>query len=176
MTSTHISCQYSQANAFICKETLMVIDIREVRPHDKAEWLQLWQGYTRFYGSPQPEEVTECTWQRMLDVNSSVLGRVAVVDDAVVGFAICVLHEGTWVTTPICYLEDLFVDPAFRGQGIARTMIKSLQSEGADKGWSRLYWLRAVIIPPVICMMSLPRLTITYATGSRLSPEAVRGC
>lgn len=75
----------------------MVIDIREVRPHDKAEWLQLWQGYTRFYGSPQPEEVTECTWQRMLDVNSSVLGRVAVVDDAVVGFAICVLHEGTWV-------------------------------------------------------------------------------
>ena len=92
----------------------MVIDIREVRPHDKAEWLQLWQGYTRFYGSPQPEEVTEYTWQRMLDVNSSVLGRVAVVDDAVVGFAICVLHEGTWVTTPICYLEDLFVDPAFR--------------------------------------------------------------
>lgn len=49
--------------------------------------------------------------QRMLDVNSSVLGRVAVVDDAVVGFAICVLHEGTRVTTPICYLEDLFVDP-----------------------------------------------------------------
>lgn len=40
----------------------------------------------------------------------------------------------------LCYLEDLFVDPAFRGQGIARTMIKSLQSEGADKGWSRLYW------------------------------------
>ncbi|MFW8080133.1 GNAT family N-acetyltransferase, partial [Klebsiella pneumoniae] len=86
---------------------------------DKAEWLQLWEDYTRFYGSPQPEEVTECTWQRMLEVNSPVLGRVAVVDDTVVGFAICILHEGTWVTTPICYLEDLFVDPAFRGQGIA---------------------------------------------------------
>ena len=118
----------------------MVIDIREVRPHDKAEWLQLWEGYTHFYGSPQPEEVTECTWQRMLDVNSPVLGRVAVVNDTVVGFAICILHEGTWVTTPICYLEDLFVDPAFRGQGIARTLIKSLQTEGADQGWSRLYW------------------------------------
>ncbi len=73
----------------------MVIDIREVRPHDKAEWLQLWEGYTHFYGSPQPEEVTECTWQRMLDVNSPVLGRVAVVNDTVVGFAICILHEGT---------------------------------------------------------------------------------
>lgn len=71
----------------------MVIDIREVRPHDKAEWLQLWEGYTHFYGSPQPEEVTECTWQRMLDVNSPVLGRVAVVNDTVVGFAICILHS-----------------------------------------------------------------------------------
>lgn len=26
----------------------MVIDIREIRPHDKAEWLNLWEGYTRF--------------------------------------------------------------------------------------------------------------------------------
>ena len=141
MTSTHISCQYSQANAFICKETRMVIDIREVRPHDKAEWLQLWQGYTRFYGSPQPEEVTECTWQRMLDVNSSVLGRVAVVDDAVVGFAICVLHEGTWVTTPICYLEDLFVDDAARGKGAGRALIEAIINEAREKGWSKVYWV-----------------------------------
>ena len=154
----------------------MVIDIREVRPHDKAEWLQLWEGYTHFYGSPQPEEVTECTWQRMLDVNSPVLGRVAVVNDTVVGFAICILHEGTWVTTPICYLEDLFVDPAFRGQGIARTLIKSLQTEGADQGWSRLYWHTRVIIPPATCMMNSPQLTIMYATGSPLTPEAIRCC
>jgi hypothetical protein len=39
-------------------------------------WQELWEGYTHFYGSPQPEEVTECTWQRMLDVNSPVLGFV----------------------------------------------------------------------------------------------------
>lgn len=64
--------------------------------------------------------------------------------------------------------EDLFVDPAFRGQGIARTMIKSLQSEGADKAGRGCTGIRAVIIPPVICMMSLPRLTITYATGITL--------
>ncbi len=74
----------------------MVIDIREVRPRQSRMASALARLHS-FYGSPQPEEVTECTWQRMLDVNSSVLGRVAVVDDAVVGFAICVLHEGTWL-------------------------------------------------------------------------------
>ncbi len=52
------------------------------------------------------------------------------------------------VTTPICYLEDLFVDPAFRGQGIARTMIKSLQSEGRTKAGRGCTGIRAVIIRP----------------------------
>ncbi len=60
MTSTHISCQYSQANAFICKETLMVIDIREVRPRQSRMASALARLHS-FYGSPQPEEVTECT-------------------------------------------------------------------------------------------------------------------
>lgn len=118
----------------------MVIEIREPDRQDKAQWLSLWQGYTRFYGSPQPTEVTEYTWQRMLDAASPMLGRFAVVDGNVVGFAICVLHEGTWVKTPICYLEDLFVAPQMRGQGIARTLIQALQTDGKEKEWSRLYW------------------------------------
>ena len=118
----------------------MVIEIRDPERPDKAPWLSLWQGYTRFYGSPQPTEVTEYTWQRMLDAASPMLGRFAVVDGNVVGFAICILHEGTWVKTPICYLEDLFVAPQMRGQGIARTLIQALQTEGKEKGWSRLYW------------------------------------
>lgn len=118
----------------------MVIEIREPDRQDKAQWLSLWQGYTRFYGSPQPAEVTEHTWQRMLAAASPMLGRFAVVDGNVVGFAICILHEGTWVKTPICYLEDLFVAPQMRGQGIARTLIQALQTEGKEKGWSRLYW------------------------------------
>ncbi|HGY4999425.1 TPA: GNAT family N-acetyltransferase [Klebsiella oxytoca] len=118
----------------------MVIEIREPDRQDKAQWLSLWQDCTRFYGSPQPAEVTEYTWQRMLDAASPMLGRFAVVDGNVVGFAICILHEGTWVKTPICYLEDLFVAPQMRGQGIARTLIQALQTEGKEKGWSRLYW------------------------------------
>ncbi|VUS53275.1 GNAT family N-acetyltransferase [Klebsiella spallanzanii] len=118
----------------------MVINIREPGQQDKARWLQLWEGYTEFYGSPQSQDVTEYTWQRMLDSASPVLGRVAVADGEVVGFAICVLHEGTWVKTPICYLEDLFVDPQMRGRGIARTLMQTLQREGKEKEWSRLYW------------------------------------
>jgi hypothetical protein len=38
----------------------------------------------------------------------------------VIGFAMCILHEGTWSTAPICYLEDLFVDAAERGAGAGK--------------------------------------------------------
>ncbi|MFK3703874.1 GNAT family N-acetyltransferase [Klebsiella sp. NPDC088457] len=118
----------------------MVIDIRDIHAQDKAQWLTLWQGYTSFYDCPQPEDVTEYTWQRLLDSASPVFARVAVAGERVVGFAICVLHEGTWVKTPVCYLEDLFVDPQMRGQGIARRLMQALQTEAKQQGWSRLYW------------------------------------
>ena len=118
----------------------MVVDIREVCAQDKSQWLQLWQGYPFFYGTPQPPDVREYPWQGLLDHGPPVLGRVAVVDDRVAGFAICVLHEGTWVKTPICYLEDLFVDPQLRGRGIARQLMQALRAEAKEQGWSRLYW------------------------------------
>lgn len=57
-----------------------------------------------------------------------------------VGFSISVRHEGTWVTAPVCYLKDLFVDPACRGGGIGRRLIADFVRLGKENGWSRLYW------------------------------------
>ena len=57
-----------------------------------------------------------------------------------VGFAVCVLHEGTWNVRPTCYLEDLFVDPAARGAGVGRGMLDDLLSLGAEHGWASIYW------------------------------------
>lgn len=118
----------------------MELVIREVAESDWAAWHTLWDGYNRFYGSDISAEITQHTWQRLRDPHSAVHCRVAVADDCVVGFAMIVLHEGTWVTSPICYLEDLFVAAEMRGQGIARRLIQALIAEGKSAGWSRLYW------------------------------------
>ncbi|MGU3412618.1 N-acetyltransferase family protein [Enterobacteriaceae bacterium C34A] len=118
----------------------MNVAIREIQAEDKAQWRSLWNGYNQFYESSVSEAVTEKTWQRMLDAHSSIEGRVAVVNGEVKGFAHIVLHEGTWELAPICYLEDLFVAPDMRGNGLARRLIQSLVDEGKAKGWSRLYW------------------------------------
>jgi len=51
-----------------------------------------------------------------------------------------VIHENTSTLTPVCYLEDLFVDPKKRAGGVGRQLIDWLVAEMKVQGWSRLYW------------------------------------
>jgi GNAT superfamily N-acetyltransferase len=115
--------------------------IRSALPSDEDAWRQLWRGYCKFYSAAVPEEVTSRTWKRILDPDSAVMCIVAEVDGQVYGFANCVVHENTWETQPVCYLEDLFVLPAARGHGIGKAMIEWLRNSMRAEGWARVYWM-----------------------------------
>jgi GNAT superfamily N-acetyltransferase len=114
--------------------------IRDPGGADEAAWRHLWSGYLAFYEAEVREAVTAGTWQRLLTRGSSLFGRLAVWQGAVAGFTVCVLHPGSWTLAPMCYLEDLFVDPGLRGHGIGHALIEDLVTLGRDRGWSRLYW------------------------------------
>jgi GNAT superfamily N-acetyltransferase len=114
--------------------------IRDAIPTDEHSWRRLWAGYIAFYGAAVSEEVTAATWERVLDPAAPIIGRMAEQKGAVIGFALAVLHAGTWVTQPICYLEDLFVDPNARRSGVGYALIADLLQMGQQRGWSRLYW------------------------------------
>jgi GNAT superfamily N-acetyltransferase len=116
------------------------IVIREALASDEAGWRRLWSRYNAFYEAEVAPSVTDATWQRVLDSASPLIGRVALREGQCVGFSNSVLHEGTWVVAPVCYLEDLFVDPDCRGQGIGRALIADLVSLGRERGWSQVYW------------------------------------
>lgn len=119
----------------------MTITVRALRAEDYADWRPLWDGYTAFYECKLDESVTASTWERALSPHSALLCRVAEIDGKVVGFALCVLHEGTFSTAPVCYLEDLFVDANVRGSGAGKALIEALQAEGKREGWTTLYWV-----------------------------------
>ena len=115
--------------------------IRAALPSDEAAWRQLWSGYLDFYQVALAEETTQRTWRRILDPESAVLCLVAEVDGQVRGFANCVVHENTWETQAVCYLEDLFVTPAARGRGIGKALLEWLRNAMKPEGWARLYWM-----------------------------------
>jgi GNAT superfamily N-acetyltransferase len=115
--------------------------IRPIEPRDEARWRILFDGYTRFYKRVPNETLTRHTWSRILDPRVPVHAIVAEDETGtVIGIANYLLHESTLTLTPVCYLQDLFVDPTVRAQGAGKQMIDWLVDEMKARQWSRLYW------------------------------------
>ncbi|GAA3011941.1 GNAT family N-acetyltransferase [Kitasatospora albolonga] len=119
------------------------ITVRDLAASDEKDWRRLWAGYLEFYESTVPAAVTDSTWGRLLDPDQPLLGRVAEHDGRVIGITNSVLHHSTWLTGQVCYLEDLFVDPAHRGLGAGRLLVQDLFDLAAARGWARVHWLTA---------------------------------
>jgi len=55
------------------------LQIRPLTLQDRSVWEELWHGYLTFYKVTSfSPEVTEATWQRLLDPNGPLHGLVAV--------------------------------------------------------------------------------------------------
>jgi GNAT superfamily N-acetyltransferase len=119
----------------------VTIRIRSIEPWDELRWRELWDAYTRFYEREPSEPLTVSTWERIFNPGVPVYAIVAEDADAtVVGIANYLIHESTSALRPVCYLQDLFVDPAWRSGGVGAQLIDWLVAEMAAQGWSRLYW------------------------------------
>ena len=116
--------------------------VRRLVPGDRAQWEPLWQGYLTFYESSLSQRTTDSTFARLLD---DTMGALVAVDGdgRLVGLVHYVVHPITWDTRPVCYLEDLFVDPGQRGGGVGRALIASLRDIGRREGWAEIYWMTA---------------------------------
>jgi ribosomal protein S18 acetylase RimI-like enzyme len=115
--------------------------IRGAEPRDQKHWRELFDAYIRFYEREPSEVVTRQTWSRLLDPASSMHAIIAEADDgSVVGIANYVIHDSTSALRPVCYLQDLFVDPRYRGAGVGKQLIDWLVSQMPVRKWSRIYW------------------------------------
>jgi GNAT superfamily N-acetyltransferase len=119
----------------------MSLAIRDAGAADGAAFRRLWAGFLAHYDMALPEEVTALTWARILDPASPMALRLAEVGGHVAGFALYQHHPSSWVAGDDCYLEDLYVDPAFRGQGLGAALIGDLKAIARARGWKRLYWM-----------------------------------
>lgn len=117
----------------------MGAEIRTLVAADREQWERLARAYKAFYQTVLPDSAYEQTWQRLLQ-QDGIHGFCAQVDGRLVGMTHYLFHTGIW-TPKVCYLEDLFVEPATRGQGIARALIDAVAHFSRTAGATRLYWL-----------------------------------
>ena len=56
------------------------------------------------------------------------------------GFALWFNNFSTWLARPGIYLEDLYVRPQFRRNGIGKRLLKRLAEIAVENGWGRVEW------------------------------------
>lgn len=56
------------------------------------------------------------------------------------GFALFFHNYSTFLGRPGVYLEDLFVNPEFRGKGVGRALLQYLAKVAVDRNCGRLEW------------------------------------
>ena len=115
--------------------------IRKLEQKDKENWTKLYKGYANFYKVPMNTGVLDTLWSWIQDENHDVKAICFVLESKIVGIA----HYRT-MPRPIKgqyigFLDDLFVEPEFRGQKIAQKMISHLKSLSKANNWDGIRWI-----------------------------------
>ena len=106
---------------------------------DRNDWQRLFQGYLDFYEMTWDEPAFDRAWSAFgRDEQVHVLG--AKIDGRLVGITQFLEHAST-IGADVCYLQDLFTDPATRGQGVATALINAVVDVARANGCNRVYWV-----------------------------------
>lgn len=92
-----------------------------------------------------------------------------------VGFALFFQNFSTFLGKPGIYLEDLFVEPAFRGHGLGKQLLKEIARLAVERGCGRFEW--AVLdwnTPAIEFYRSLGAVPMADWTVMRVTGEALR--
>jgi GNAT superfamily N-acetyltransferase len=118
--------------------------IRSARPADVPVILTLIRGLADYEKLSHEVEATEEKLDRSLfpaDGSPPAAHCVLVeVDGAPAGFALYFFNYSTFLAKPGLYLEDLFVQPAFRGRGLGKALLLHLAKLANDRGCGRMEW------------------------------------
>ncbi len=119
-----------------------MLTIAPLGPADRSAWEKLSRGYNDFYETVHPPEVYDRTWARLMaatEVHGLGARQGGQPGGRLVGIAHYFFHSNVW-RDDVCYLQDLFVDEAARGQGAARALIDAVADAARKHGASRYYW------------------------------------
>ena len=119
----------------------MPVIVREAKLDDTPIILKYIKDLAEYEKAPQEAVLTEDDLRRSFFIESpQVYCLVSELDNVVTGIAIWHLNYSTWLGKHGIYLEDLYVDPKFRGQGHGKALLVALAKICIDRGYPRLQW------------------------------------
>ena len=115
--------------------------IRDIKLEDKTQWKNLYRNYADFYKVEMNENILNKVWEWLHNKNHELSGLVYEVDSSLVGFAHYRRMPSPLRGKDIGFLDDLFVEPKFRGQKIGEKILKELNTISKSKGWNLIRWI-----------------------------------
>lgn len=150
--------------------------IRAARPADAPGILRLIRALAE-YEKLAHEVVAseEALRQTLFGAQPAAEVLLAEVDGRAVGMALFFQNYSTFLAKPGIYLEDLFVEPACRGRGIGKALLRAVARLAVQRGcgrfeWSVLDWNQ----PAIDFYKSLGARPLDDWTTFRVTGEALR--
>jgi GNAT superfamily N-acetyltransferase len=127
------------------------IAIRPAKAEDIPLILKLIKDLATYEKEPEAAVATpELMRQHLFSVDPKAHCILAFLDNEPAGFAVYFYNFSTWLGKPGLYLEDLFVEPHLRQNGVGQALLKRLarvavETDCGRMEWSALNWNRLAI-------------------------------
>src|SRR3984957_21277501 len=119
----------------------MSLTTRRARPNEAGLVLCFVRELAEYENLLHEVEATEATiGEALFGSNPRLFWEIAEWNGDPAGFAVWFINFSPFSGRSGIYLEDLFVRPPLRGNGIGKALLAHLAQQCVANGWSRLQW------------------------------------
>ncbi len=112
----------------------------QIRPIEEADFTQLIALFKEFAIFEKAPELMTNTVEKMKAEKDYIKGFTAINEEnAIIGYATCFFAYYTWIGKSF-YMDDLYVKPEYRAQGIGTKLINSIIELAKKENCSKLRW------------------------------------
>lgn len=119
----------------------LTLEIRAATPADLDQILMFINEKAAFDGSPNAVQASrEKLAKTLFTPSPSAEVAFAEVEKKIVGFVLFFQTYSSFLAQPTMWMDDLFVQPGMRGQGIGKALITYVAQQAKQRNCGRLEW------------------------------------
>ncbi len=120
-----------------------MISIAPPTPADRPDWERLYRAYAEFYQVPMSAEILDNNWTWIHDPSMAFYALIAKHNGHSVGLMHYRAMPSPLRGRMVGFLDDLFVDPDARGEGVVQALFDALKAQAQQQGWPAVRWITA---------------------------------